>query len=155
MYVCWNSTVSIFQYFFNVSLSGQLVIKKNAKMNLLMEVSTKRVEFSLNNINFLKHIYNQKVINFHFTDRFLPLLEQLKPTLLQQLQQSLNKEQGQGQGESNNKIPGRPGVDYPDFKVIPVTDFSCENFILEGFYADTFTSCQVKLPPTNLIQNVS
>ena len=79
------------------------------------------------------------------TDRFLPLLEQLKPTLLQQLQQSLNKEQGQGQGESNNKIPGRPGVDYPDFKVIPVTDFSCENFILEGFYADTFTSCQVKL----------
>jgi hypothetical protein len=83
------------------------------------------------------------------SDRFLPLLEQLKPTLLQQLQQSLNKEQqNQGQGggdggDGGNKIPGRAGVDYPDFKVIPVTDFSCENFILEGFYADTFTSCQV------------
>ncbi len=49
---------------------------------------------------------------------------------------------GEGGG---NKIPGRPGVDYPDFKVIPVTDFSCENFILEGFYADTFTSCQVSM----------
>ena len=43
------------------------------------------------------------------------------------------------------KIPGKPGVDYPDFKTIPATDFTCENFILEGFYADTFTSCQVKL----------
>ena len=94
----------------------------------------------------------QKKLSFYFTltDRFLPLLEQLKPTLLQQLQQSLNREQsglsgsGSGSGEGGgNKIPGRPGVDYPDFKVIPVTDFSCENFILEGFYADTFTSCQV------------
>ncbi len=40
-------------------------------------------------------------------------------------------------------IPGKAGVDYPDFKNIPVTDFTCENFILPGFYADTFTSCQV------------
>ena len=99
----------------------------------------------------------QKKLSFYFTltDRFLPLLEQLKPTLLQQLQQSLNREQsglsgsgsGSGSGEGGgNKIPGRPGVDYPDFKVIPVTDFSCENFILEGFYADTFTSCQVINP---------
>ncbi len=82
-----------------------------------------------------------------FLERFLPLLEQLKPTLLQQLQQSINKEQqsqSPGEGEGSSKIPGRAGVDYPDFKVIPVTDFSCENFILEGFYADTFTSCQVK-----------
>jgi hypothetical protein len=36
-------------------------------------------------------------------------------------------------------------VDYPDFKNIPVTDFTCENFILPGFYADTFTSCQASV----------
>ena len=41
-------------------------------------------------------------------------------------------------------IPGNPGVDYPDFKTIPVTDFTCQNFLLPGFYADTFTSCQVR-----------
>ena len=42
-------------------------------------------------------------------------------------------------------IPGKAGVDYPDFRSIPATDFTCENFILPGFYADTFTSCQVKI----------
>ena len=99
-------------------------------------------------------------LNLILADRFLPLLEQLKPTLLQQLQQSLNREQsgssGSGSGEGGgNKIPGRPGVDYPDFKVIPVTDFSCENFILEGFYADTFTSCQVTHFFDNLIALLS
>ena len=41
-------------------------------------------------------------------------------------------------------IPGKAGVDYPDFKIIPETDFTCQNFLLPGFYADTFTSCQVK-----------
>ncbi len=40
-------------------------------------------------------------------------------------------------------IPGKAGVDYPDFKIIPETDFTCQNFLLPGFYADTFTSCQV------------
>ena len=41
-------------------------------------------------------------------------------------------------------IPGNAGVDYPDFKNIPITDFTCQNFLLPGFYADTFTSCQVQ-----------
>ena len=75
---------------------------------------------------------------------FLPLLEELSPSLVASLRGAINlpnlqPESGGGRG----KIPGTPGVDYPDFKAIPVTEFSCENFILEGFYADTFTSCQV------------
>ena len=69
---------------------------------------------------------------------FVPFIEKFDPTVLQQLQSTITN-----QGNRNGKIPGKPGVDYPDFKTIPATDFSCENFILEGFYADTFTSCQV------------
>ena len=79
-------------------------------------------------------------------DSFLPLVESLSPSLLKQLQsgfldqvRSQTKLTGGGKGH----IPGIPGKDYPDFKTIPHTEFSCENFILEGFYADTFTSCQV------------
>ena len=71
---------------------------------------------------------------------FVPFLEKLEPTVLQQLRNGVRS-----QNTRDNKIPGRPGVDYPDFKTIPATDFSCENFLLEGFYADTFTSCQVSL----------
>ena len=70
----------------------------------------------------------------------MPFLEKLEPTVLQQLQSSVRS-----QNTRDNKIPGKPGVDYPDFKTIPATDFSCENFLLEGFYADTFTSCQVSI----------
>ena len=70
---------------------------------------------------------------------FMPFLEKLQPSVLQQLQANIRSTSNQQGG----KIPGKPGVDYPDFKTIPATDFSCENFILEGFYADTFTSCQV------------
>ena len=70
---------------------------------------------------------------------FVPFIEKFDPSVLQQLQSTITN---QG-GNRNGKIPGKPGVDYPDFKTIPATDFSCENFILEGFYADTFTSCQV------------
>ena len=69
---------------------------------------------------------------------FVPFLEKLQPSVLQQLQANIRNSNQQG-----GKIPGKPGVDYPDFKTIPATDFTCENFILEGFYADTFTSCQV------------
>ena len=50
---------------------------------------------------------------------------------------------GGGAGGGRGFIPGKAGVDYPDFKTIPATDFTCENFLLPGFYADTFTSCQV------------
>ena len=81
-------------------------------------------------------------------ERFLPLVESLSPSLLQQLQSGfLDQVKSQtkltGGGKSGH-IPGIPGKDYPDFKTIPHTEFSCENFILEGFYADTFTSCQVR-----------
>ena len=71
---------------------------------------------------------------------FVPFLEKLEPSVLQQLKSSVRS-----QNTKDGKIPGKPGVDYPDFKTIPATDFSCENFLLEGFYADTFTSCQVNL----------
>ncbi len=76
---------------------------------------------------------------------FMPFLEKLEPNVLQRLQENIRTSgrTTQGGGGGRDKIPGKPGVDYPDFKTIPVTDFSCENFILEGFYADTFTSCQV------------
>jgi hypothetical protein len=73
---------------------------------------------------------------------FVPFLEKLQPSVLQQLQANI-RDENNGPGAGRGKIPGKPGVDYPDFKTIPATDFSCENFILEGFYADTFTSCQV------------
>ena len=82
-------------------------------------------------------------------DTFLPLLETINPSLLQQLRQGILGQRSQttfttgGGSSSQGKIPGVPGKDYPDFKTIPNTEFSCENFILEGFYADTFTSCQV------------
>ena len=69
---------------------------------------------------------------------FMPFIEKLEPSVLQQLQSTVRS-----QNTRDGKIPGKPGVDYPDFKTIPATDFSCENFLLEGFYADTFTSCQV------------
>ncbi len=71
---------------------------------------------------------------------FVPFLEKLEPSVLQQLQTGVRN-----QNKRDGKIPGKPGVDYPDFKTIPATDFSCENFLLEGFYADTFTSCQVNI----------
>ena len=74
-------------------------------------------------------------------ERFLPLLRELSPELLNSLQNGLGMQQQQNPGF----IPGTPGKDYPDFKAIPLTSFSCENFLLEGFYADTFTSCQVRL----------
>ena len=75
---------------------------------------------------------------------FLPLLEELSPSLVASLRGAINLPSLQPEtGGGRGKIPGTPGVDYPDFKAIPVTEFSCENFILEGFYADTFTSCQV------------
>ena len=83
----------------------------------------------------------------------LPLLDELNlsPSLLRQLKKQVKQSQLQSQrqqaagGGRNGEgfIPGIPGKDYPDFKAIPATEFTCENFILEGFYADTFTSCQV------------
>eukprot|EP00095_Tigriopus_kingsejongensis_P001827 maker-scaffold10_size831480-snap-gene-4.11 protein:Tk01827 transcript:maker-scaffold10_size831480-snap-gene-4.11-mRNA-1 annotation:"conserved hypothetical protein" len=73
-------------------------------------------------------------------DSFLPLLEGLSPDLLKRLRLNANKAKNNAAQQSF--IPGVPGKDYPDFKSIPNTAFSCENFILEGFYADTFTSCQ-------------
>ena len=71
----------------------------------------------------------------------LPFLNKFSPRLLQSLRGTAIG--GLGPTNSKTKIPGVPGKDYPDFKFIPSTEFTCENFILEGFYADTFTGCQV------------
>ena len=78
----------------------------------------------------------------HAPDSAVPLIERLRPEVLAQLRRA---QAGGGGGASGPPgfIPGKAGVDYPDFKSIPATDFTCENFILPGFYADTFTSCQV------------
>ena len=76
----------------------------------------------------------------HRPDSFLPVIERLKPGVLQQLRQA---QAAGGGGAGRGFIPGKAGTDYPDFKTIPATDFTCENFLLPGFYADTFTSCQV------------
>ena len=70
----------------------------------------------------------------------VPIIEQLRPEVLAQLRKA---QAGGGGGAKAGFIPGKAGVDYPDFRSIPATDFTCENFILPGFYADTFTSCQV------------
>ena len=75
-------------------------------------------------------------------DSFVPIIERLRPEVLQQLRQA-QAGGGGGAGAGRGFIPGKAGVDYPDFKTIPATDFTCENFLLPGFYADTFTSCQV------------
>ena len=71
----------------------------------------------------------------------VPIIEQLRPEVLAQLRKA---QAGGGGGAKAGFIPGKAGVDYPDFRSIPATDFTCENFILPGFYADTFTSCQVR-----------
>ena len=99
----------------------------------------------------------KKMDYFYFETRipaFLNLVEDsnvlLKPSkskvvnmeVLQQLWQA-QAGGGGGAGGGRGFIPGKAGVDYPDFKTIPATDFTCENFLLPGFYADTFTSCQV------------
>ena len=72
----------------------------------------------------------------------VPIIERLKPDVLAQLRKA-QATGGGGGGGPPGFIPGKAGVDYPDFRSIPNTDFTCENFILPGFYADTFTSCQV------------
>ena len=41
-------------------------------------------------------------------------------------------------------VPGDPGIDYPTYKDIPLTNFECKNEKSPGFYADTETGCQVR-----------
>ena len=41
------------------------------------------------------------------------------------------------------EIPGEAGVDFPVLAAVPDTDFSCENRVSGGYYADTQTLCQV------------
>ena len=72
----------------------------------------------------------------------VPIIERLKPDVLAKLRKA--QAAGGAGGGPPGFIPGKAGVDYPDFRSIPNTDFTCENFILPGFYADTFTSCQVR-----------
>ena len=49
--------------------------------------------------------------------------------------------------ENNDNIPlnviGVPGVDYPVYHDIPLTNFDCRNVEYPGFYADLETGCQV------------
>ena len=53
-------------------------------------------------------------------------------------------------GPFGGTIPGSPGTDFPVFKSIPVTSFSCVGGrnsppMQAGFYADIETQCQVKI----------
>jgi len=41
------------------------------------------------------------------------------------------------------EIPGEAGLDYPVLASVPDTDFSCDNRVSGGYYADTQTACQV------------
>ena len=52
---------------------------------------------------------------------------------------------------SGDTIPGTPGTDFPDFRSIPLTQFSCLDGSSNGgtrrpgFYADVETQCQVSI----------
>lgn len=50
-----------------------------------------------------------------------------------------------GTGDLSNMFRGTAGVDYPDLKTIPNTNFRCEDQIIYegGLYADVETRCQV------------
>ena len=59
----------------------------------------------------------------HRPDSFVPIIERLRPEVLQQLRQA-QAGGGGGAGGGRGFIPGKAGVDYPDFKTIPATDFT-------------------------------
>ena len=42
------------------------------------------------------------------------------------------------------EIPGEAGLDYPVLASVPDTDFSCDNRVSGGYYADTQTACQAR-----------
>nr|CAD7573281.1 unnamed protein product [Timema californicum] len=44
---------------------------------------------------------------------------------------------------SQGSTPGKAGVDYPTYSVIPKTSFSCKTQRYKGFFGDPDTSCQV------------
>lgn len=50
-----------------------------------------------------------------------------------------------GTSDMSNMFRGTAGVDYPDLKTIPNTNFRCEDQIIYegGLYADVETNCQV------------
>ncbi|XP_076350733.1 uncharacterized protein LOC143247116 isoform X2 [Tachypleus tridentatus] len=50
------------------------------------------------------------------------------------------------QGNEGGKvriIRGHPGIDYPDYREVPETPFSCRDHLYEGLYADVDAQCQV------------
>ena len=49
------------------------------------------------------------------------------------------------QGLEMRPIPGEPGVDYPVFSEVPVTDFNCRQQEFPGIYTDVESNCQVFL----------
>jgi hypothetical protein len=44
-------------------------------------------------------------------------------------------------------IPGRAGVDYPNFDTVPETSFKCDQQEFPGYYADPEAQCQVTMHP--------
>ncbi|XP_022254643.1 actin cytoskeleton-regulatory complex protein pan-1-like isoform X2 [Limulus polyphemus] len=50
-------------------------------------------------------------------------------------------EDGNGDGGMTG-VHGQPGVDYPDYKEVPKTSFSCKDQLYAGLYADVETQCQ-------------
>lgn len=45
--------------------------------------------------------------------------------------------------EAAGSIPGRAGVDYPNFDTVPETSFKCDQQEFPGYYADPEAQCQV------------
>ncbi len=45
--------------------------------------------------------------------------------------------------KNDHNTPGRAGIDYPTYSVIPETRFSCKTQRYKGFFADPETKCQV------------
>lgn len=46
--------------------------------------------------------------------------------------------------KDDQNTPGRAGIDYPIYSIIPETSFTCKSQRYKGFFADPDTKCQVK-----------
>merc|ERR1711862_135225 len=56
--------------------------------------------------------------------------------------QMFDRMQKAAQDSYESTIPGAPGADYPTYSIPPPTSFSCGGLI-QGYYADQETDCQV------------
>lgn len=57
--------------------------------------------------------------------------------------QQMDVEDRDSGSEEKGAIPGRKGQDYPVYKVVPTTSFTCSGRLVPGYYADPDTRCQV------------